>query len=143
MFANVRTIFFTFIGSGLLFGFSAIQRNKKRLKTMVNYTITATITKIDSDGKVILKGMGKHLYEDSNKKQWNLLEEFTESESKEGDKDELKSKVLKQNKSFELKIDDSVPKTVLAMAMLQKKPLKLTISDDGRSGYTITEIEVP
>ena len=133
MSAKVSTTFFAFLGTGLLCGFSAKQYNKMRVKTMTNYTITATITKIDSDGKIILKGVGKHRYEKSKDECLNLLEcdDFN------------KSKLLEQSIPFELKKEDEVSRTIFAMAMLQKKPLKLTISEDDKTGYTITAVEVP
>ena len=101
---------------------------------MTNYTITATITKINSDGKIILKGVGKHLYEDSIKKQWNLLEGNANA-------DTLKMLALEQEKDIVL--NGNIEISLITMAMLQKKPLKLTVSGDGESEYTITAVEVP
>ena len=133
MSANLRTTFCAFFGTGLLVGFSAIHHYKKRIKTMANYTITATITKIDSDGKIILKGVGKCLYEKSKDECLNFLE----------CNDFNKSKLVVQSTPFELKKKDEVSLTVFAMAMLQKKPLKLTIEENEDEKYAIIAVEVP
>lgn len=105
---------------------------------MTTYSITAIITKIDSENKVTISGVGKHRYEKSKDEVYNILEENAEPES---------SKVLKQDTAFSI-VKSGVVKScaiktiLLAMAMLNKKPLKLTI-DDSNNPYSITDIEVP
>ena len=146
---KAHTTFCAFFGTGLLIGFSALNRCRRRIKTMPNYTITATITKINSDGKIVLKGVGKHLYEDSNKKQWNLLEEITESGTRQNHQSNQEtvfksnSKMVDLKTNFSVGIPEFLGNVLFATTMLQKKPLKLTISEDDKTGYTITEIEVP
>ena len=125
---------------------------------MTNYTITATITKIKSDGKIILKGVGKHLYEESNKKQWNLLEEIIESGTGQNNQSNQETILKSNSKMVDLKTDFSIgiPKfwgdVLFATAMLQKKPLKLTIEEKENSSdsqkeptysYSIIAVEVP
>lgn len=99
---------------------------------MAKYTITATITKINSDGTIILKGVGKHRYEKSKDECLNLLE---------CNENACESKVLGQDTPIELKIENDVSKTVFAMAMFNKKPIKLTIEET--ANFAITEVEVP
>lgn len=106
---------------------------EKKTNDKKNFTITAIITKFISNGTVTLKGVGKHRYEKSKDECLNFLESDNIDDSK----------LFKLDKPFVLNKKDNFSKVVLAMAMLQKKPLKLTISEDDKTGYTITEIEVP
>lgn len=104
-----------------------------------NYTITAIITKIISEGKVVLNGVGKHRYEKSKDEILNLLENNGSVEN---------SKLLELGEPYSIKTDCEIARILLAMAMLNKKPLKLTIEgciaqEKSESEYSITEVEVP
>lgn len=109
---------------------------------MATYTITATITKIDSENNVTINGVGKHRYEKMKDEVYNLLE---------GKNTPLSSKLLKQDKPYTIKSSKGIIITLLAMALLNKKPLKLTIEETETENknkkkeykYSITEIEVP
>lgn len=119
---------------------------------MAKYTISAIITKINSDGTIMLKGVGKHRYEKTKDECLNFLE---------SDDDVCKSKVLGLNKPIDFKIKNEVLRTVLAMAMFNKKPLKLTIEEnvvtsnmskkftkdgskkESKYSYAIIAVEVP
>ena len=100
---------------------------------MATYSITAIVTKIDSANKVSVNGVGKHRYEKSKEEFFNLLENTSDPQL---------SKILKPDTVFSIAKSDAVQTTLLAMAMLNKKPLKLTI-DYSSKQYTITDIEVP
>ena len=95
------------------------------------YTIVATITKIEKDG-VRIKGFGKYLYEDSNKKQWNILEREDEAEILPIEVSQIIADALTK---------DSVAVQLLALSMFHKKPLKLMIEENG-GNYSITAVEV-
>lgn len=108
-------------------------------KHLVKYSITAIITKIISEGKVVLNGVGKHRYEKSKDEILNLLENNGSVEN---------SKLLELSEPYSIKTDCEIARIFLAMAMLNKKPLKLTIEGcfaQGKSEpeYSITEVEVP
>ena len=96
---------------------------------MANYTIIATITKVEGS-EFFIKGVAKHLYEDSNKKQWNILENTADSGNPK-----LKALDLGEK----MKLAGSIEKTLIVSAMLQKRPLKLIIADDN----AIIAVEVP
>lgn len=98
---------------------------------MTVYTTVATITKIEKDG-VRIKGFGKYLYEDSNKKQWNVLEGNVDPKLLPADMPQIIADALAK---------DSVAVQLLALSMFHKKPLKLTIEEDGKK-YFITAVEV-
>ncbi|MBR6422323.1 hypothetical protein IKS86_06395 [bacterium] len=98
---------------------------------MPEYTTVATITKIEK-AKVYIKGFGKYLYEDSNKKQWNILEGNGAPKLLPTDRLQMIDKDL---------VDNSVEVQLLALSMFHKKPLKLTIEEDGKK-YFITAVEV-
>ena len=99
---------------------------------MSNYIITAIVTKIDSKGQITLNGVGKHRYEKSKDNYMNLLE---------GD-DVKDSKLVELSTPYQVKMDVDLSKIILATAMLQKKPLKLTI-EEKEGAFSITAIEVP
>lgn len=106
---------------------------------MANYTIIALITKVTSEDKVVINGVGKHRYEKSKDEILNLLENNGNVEN---------SKLLELGKPYSIKTDCEIARILLAMAMLNKKPLKLTIEGciaQGKSEpeYSITEVEVP
>ncbi|WP_297700279.1 hypothetical protein [uncultured Fibrobacter sp.] len=100
---------------------------------MATYSITAIITKIDSANKVSISGVGKHRYEKSKDEVFNLLEETSTPQS---------SKILKQDEIYSIANPSAIMTTLLAMAMLNKKPLKLTV-DDANNALSITNVEVP
>ena len=105
---------------------------QSKRKNNMQYTIIATVTKIDKNG-VYIKGVGKYLFEDSNKKLWNLLEE---TEGKHPTSIEL-------GKQIELSMKDSLAEYLLAVALLHKRPLLLAIEVDDKGKYSITAVEVP
>ena len=72
---------------------------------MTTYSITAIITKIDSENKVTISGVGKHRYEKSKDEVYNILEENAEPES---------SKVLKQDTAFSIVKSGSVDSNTFA-----------------------------
>ena len=103
-----------------------------------NYTITAIITKIISEGKVVLNGVGKHRYENSKGEIFNLLENVDDAQN---------PKLFKLDVEYAIKDKGAVTTTLLAMAMLNKRPLQLTveemkIEDNPESEYSIKEVEV-
>ena len=95
------------------------------------YTTIATITKIEKGG-VSIKGFGKYLYEDSNKKQWNVLEGNVDPKLLPADMPQIIADALAK---------DSVATQLLALSMFHKKPLKLTIGMKGNT-YSIIGVEV-
>ena len=110
---------------------------------MSTYSITAVITKIDSANKINISGVGKHRYEKSKDEVYNLMENISPQ----------LSNILKLDTAFSFAKSSAVKTTLFAMAMLNKKPLKLTIQEKeiekNASGtkkkyqYSITDIEVP
>lgn len=110
----------------------------------MTYTIVAVVQKIEkveSQYKVRIKGVGKHLYTDSNKKEWILLEEDPIPSSSQGGIGLTKSKLIDVQTQLSVGTTDDVFKNVLAVAMVNKKVLKLTI--DESESLSIKEIEVP
>lgn len=108
-------------------------------KHLVKYTITAIVTKIISEGKVVLNGVGKHRYENSKGEIFNLLENVDDAQN---------PKLFKLDVEYAIKDKGAVTTTLLAMAMLNKRPLQLTveemkIEDNPESEYSIKEVEVP
>ena len=105
---------------------------------MAKYTITAIVTKIDSANKVIISGVGKHRYEKTNDDVYNLLEECSNSPT---------TKLLKQDEAYSIESPKAIKMNLLVMAMLNKKPLKLTIKEidkeEKKYEYSIVEVEVP
>ncbi len=99
---------------------------------MAEYTIVAKVTKIKSDS-IFIKGIGKYCYEDSNKKQWNLLEESG---------DTAKSVLISEDVSLSDGLNDSVATVLFSQALFHQKPLKLTIEGE-KSPYTIIAVEMP
>lgn len=87
---------------------------------MATYSITAIITKIDSANQVNISGVGKHRYEKSKDEVFNLLEETSNPP---------KTIILKQDQLYSIANPSAIMTTLLAMAMLNKKPLKLTIDE--------------
>jgi len=113
---------------------------------MATYSITAIITKLDSTNKVSISGVGKHRYEKSKGEVFNLLEETLTPQS---------SKILKQDQIYSIANPSAIMTTLLAMAMLNKKPLKLTVREieirekneensqsQNKFSYSITDVEV-
>lgn len=105
---------------------------QSKRKNNMQYTIIATVTKIDKKG-VYIKGVGKYLFEDSNKKLWNLLEETKENHPTS----------IELGKQIELSMKDSLAESLLAVALLHKRPLLLAIEVDDKGKYSITAVEVP
>ena len=102
---------------------------------MANYTITATITRIDGF-KLYFKGIGDY-FKKIDSYQRNVL-------LSDGD-----PKYLELDKSyFELKDSgnltaDSLYRELFIRSMLDKKPLKLTIEEKETEKYSIIAVEVP
>lgn len=111
-----------------------MSRKSSKSKRPEKYTIIAIITKITSEGKVVLNGVGKHRYENSKGEILNLLE----------NKEKIQDlKLLELDKTYVIEDKGAVTKTLLAMAMLNKKPLKLAIECSDSKVYSITAVEVP
>lgn len=107
--------------------------NKKE-KSMANYTITAIITKVISAGKISIIGVGKHRYEKSKEEILNLLEDNENVHN---------SKLVELDDKYTIGNESNFEHVLLAMAMLDKKPLKMKVKDSDDGSYLITEVEVP
>lgn len=105
------------------------QQNEEK-GDVTKYTTIATITDVETGGKVHLKGAGKYIYEKDEKNKWIVLE-GTSAET---------SKFLAETKDFVVDVKDDIQRAVLATAMINKKALKLTIEE---TTYTITSIKNP
>ena len=101
---------------------------------MANYTITAIITKVTSGGKVAISGVGKHRYEKSKDEILNLLEDNENVHN---------SKLVELDDKYTIGNESNFEHVLLAMAMLDKKPLKMKVKDSDDGSYLITEVEVP
>lgn len=111
----------------------------------MQYTIIATVTKIDEKG-VYIKGVGKYLFEDSNKKLWNLLEETPMPPIVQEQVAQTKTKLIDLQKPLNIQCLKVINCILFANAMLQRKPLKLLINetdDSSNPTYSIVAIEVP
>ena len=104
---------------------------------MAEYTIVAKITKIKSDS-VFIKGVGKYCYEDSNKKQWNLLEESGTTSNPILISDEI---------SLSNGLSDGVSIALFSQALFHQKPLKLYVQNEGTDNdnpsYKVIAVEMP
>ena len=125
---------FAFIGFSALVCY--VSNKSKRSSSMAEYTIVAKITKITSDS-VFIKGVGKFCYEDSNKKQWNLLE---------GTNNSAQPTLINTDTSFSIGINEKISLSLLSQALFHQKPLKLHIQNEGTKDglkYKITAVEMP
>lgn len=98
---------------------------------MAGYTIVAKIVKVEKAEKGVLiniKGVGKYAYENK----WGVLE----------GENAASSTFFDDNTSFKIDENDNIVKNVLVAAMVNQKPLKLTIVGE-KSPYTITAVEMP
>lgn len=94
------------------------------------YTIVATIAEVKDGGKVLLNGAGKYAYAKDEKTKWLVLEGDTAETTK-----------LVENVELVANVNDETLKNILATAMINKKPLKLTV--EGDSPFTIISIKNP
>lgn len=95
------------------------------------YTIVATIAEVKNGGKVLLNGAGKYAFAKDEKTKWLVLEG-----------DSPKSSEFKDEKTeFVVDPKNEIEKTIFATAMINKKPLKLTV--EGDSPFTIISIKNP
>ncbi|WP_405333036.1 hypothetical protein [Fibrobacter sp.] len=98
---------------------------------MAEYTIVAKVVKVEKavEGVSIgIKGVGKYAYENK----WSVLEgENADS-----------SNFFDDKTSFNIDEKDYVVREILVAAMINQKPLKLTIAVE-KSQYTITAVEMP
>lgn len=111
----------------------------------MQYTIIATITKIDKKD-VYIKGVGKYLFEDSNKKLWNLLEDTPMQPIVQKQVAQTKTKLIDLQKPLNIQYLKVINCILFANAMLQRKPLKLLINETGDTSnptYSIVAVEVP
>lgn len=98
---------------------------------MANYTIIATITKVESN-KVIIKGIQKYFFEGSQKGLWNILE------------NQENSKFVKIDQPYDSQIEETIWHSVVGLALVNRKPLKFTIENSSEKGtYTIVAVENP
>ena len=96
---------------------------------MAKYTIIATITKVDAD-EVFIKGVQKYLFEDSQRNLWNIL-----------DNQEI-PKFVKIDQPYDSKIEETVWRSVVGLALVNRKPLKFTIEYSSENGaYIIIAVE--
>lgn len=86
---------------------------------MTTYTTIATITEVKKDNKMCLKGIGKYTYEKEYKTKWIILEEDNQKVPK----------FLDENTEFNVDSKAEIQKTILAMAMINKKAMKLKIEE--------------
>lgn len=118
---------------------------QSKRKNNMQYTIIATVTKIDKNG-VYIKGVGKYLFEDSNKKLWNLLEETPMPPIVQEQVAQTKTKLIDLQKPLNIQCLKVINCILFANAMLQRKPLKLLINEIGDPSnptYSIVAVEVP
>lgn len=112
---------------------------------MPKYTIIANITGVDKTD-VYIKGVGKYLFEDVNKKYWNLLEEFPMSVTVPGQIVKTSTKLIDEKTPLKNGCLKEISAVLFANAMLQKKSLQLMIEESGKtpnSTYKIIGVEVP
>jgi hypothetical protein len=95
------------------------------------YTVIATITEVEKDGNVHIKGAGKYIYEKDDKIKWLILEGASAETSK----------FLAETKDFVVDVKDDIQRAVLATAMINKKAVKLTIEEN--TSFSITSIKNP
>ncbi len=103
---------------------------------MAEYTIVAKIVKIKSDS-IFIKGVGKYCYEDSNKKQWNLLEESGTT---------AKPIPIGEDTSLSNGLNENIATALFSQALFHQKPLKIHIQNEGTvesPQYKITAVEMP
>lgn len=124
-----------FCGIGLFAIIAFVINNKKRRRDMSEYTIVAIISKIDNQKQLQIRGVGKHLYKDSREEQWNLLEE----------NDVHQTKSIKLEQQMTIDVSGNIGETLVAEAMLHKRPLKLTIEEETTKSpsYKVVSVEVP
>lgn len=94
------------------------------------YTIVASIAEVKDCGIVLLNGAGKYAYSKEEKVRWLVLE---------GKSPDL-SKFLDENTEFVISAQDEIQKTVFAIAMINKKTLKMTIIESEKDEKTIYKI---
>ena len=112
---------------------------------MSEYTIVSIITSVNKTD-VYIKGVSKYLFEDSNKKCWNILEEKPMSMAELGQIAKTSTKLIDEKTPLKYGCLKVISAILFASAMLQKKSLLLTIeeSDDtSNPTYTIIGVEVP
>lgn len=108
---------------------------------MATYTTIATIAEVKKDNKILLIGVGKYAYEKEDNTKWIILEEEAQNSPK----------FLPENTKFVIGNQDEIQKIILAMAMINKKPLKLTLEESSSQksknkkhpNYTINSIKNP
>lgn len=98
---------------------------------MAEYTIVANIVKIEKF-KIYIKGVGKYAYEKDKDNKWSVLE---------GEKSDS-SKFDNCNVECSIDNDNNILKDVVVAAMVNNKPLKITIAGE-ESPYAITAVEMP
>lgn len=101
---------------------------------MDQYTIIAKVVKVEKADKevfIYVKGVGKYAYEKDKDNKWSILES-QEPNSSKFDGNDIKCSIDN---------DNNILKDVIVAAMVNHKPLKLTIA--GESPYTINAVEMP
>ncbi len=120
---------FAFIGFSTLLCYAS--NKSKRRKKMAEYKIVANVVKIEKS-KIYIKGVGKYAYERDKDNKWSVLE---------GEKPDS-SKFDNCNVECSIDNDNNILKNVVVAAMVNNKPLKLTIAGE-ESPYTIIAVEMP
>ena len=114
---------------------------------MAEYTVVAKVVKIEKADKevfIYVKGVGKYAYEKDKDNKWSILE------CQEPDL----SKFDGCNVKCSIGNDNNILKDVVVAAMINNKPLKLTVtqehpssenqsSNDKKPPYIITAVEMP
>ena len=99
---------------------------------MNRYTIVSTITEVDNNGKVHLKGLGKYIYEKDEKTKWLVLEGNSP----------ISSKFLDGNTEFVLTNNNEIMNSILATAMINGKALELTVEESSNNGFSYNIISI-
>lgn len=119
------------------------KKNANKTCVVKKFTIIAIITKVVRN-MAYVKGVGKHHYEDFNKKEWNLLEGNPIPLTRQRELDSMSSKMIDVRTPLSITCLNGIDTTIVAVAMVLKKPLKLTIMENvDKRICEITEIEVP
>ena len=97
---------------------------------MATYTTIANVTKVDEEGYIYIRGVGKYSYEKNKDEKWIVLENVDTNDE---------PKFVKAE-DYKLTCRGCFQRLLLTNAMLDKKSLKLTIREDTKE---ISAIEVP
>ena len=126
---NSITYGFAFIGFSTLLCY--VSNKSKKEKNMAEYTIIAKVVKVEKSDEgvsICIKGLGKYAYENK----WSVLE----------GENAKSSTFFDDETSFKIDEKDNIVREILVAAMVNQKPLRLTIAGE-ESPYSITAVEMP